>query len=60
MSHFRNTVEIIGDHEILTNPHNGLVVNSVVKTSGIKFYTKRTVWNFIKYVIRHTVSYFKR
>lgn len=57
MSFFKNTVVITEVTRVITNPQNYLVVGSHTAQSGKKYYTQKTVWNFIKHVLRKTFSY---
>ena len=59
MEHFQNKVEVTGDCKVITNPHNHLTINLVVVRSGTRFYTSKTAWNYVKYVLCKALSYFK-
>lgn len=57
MSFFKNTVEIMYETKVITNPENQLIVNYRTIQLGTKYILLRTVWNWIKHA---TCSLFQR
>jgi len=46
---FQNEVEIIDATPVFTNPQSKVVISGSLVQQGKKYYTFKTIWNYIKY-----------
>ncbi len=57
---FQNKIVIQDNCPVITNPQNKVTVSGKIIQYGIKYYTIKTIWNFLIVYVTQIRSYFQR